>query len=733
VLVRTKGLWGSEFGRGKGYQFSFADCLKKHFWQVFTNLFFFMPKRNVEIEFVECPKDFPKGESKDVINRYLEKFYNVACTPNTYVPYHWYEMGGTRYLPEPEVCKVKEDVSRIPDEVRDAVFDKLHEYTNKVIIKNTDTLGTDLSLDSLVIAEIHAWIQDHFGVQVNSPETLKTVSNLLIAAIGESSSVEMLRPVPPEWFIPDDPEKATIVEGKTIAECFLNLAKTHPDRPVIADQNTGVMSYRKIILAILALKDEIEKIPEERVGIIMPACCMSSVLYLTTVFSGKIPVMINWTVGARNVMHCLKTAGVKHILTAKVVKERLEGKGTDFSEYEDMLMYLEDIGASLSLPHKLWAKFQSLFCWNALRKAKISDIGVILFTSGSESFPKAVPIRHEAMIENLRPAIVVAEMRHDDAAIGMLPPFHSFGMLMNVVMPFTTCFRVVYHANPTEGAMISRLAAAYKATLIVGTPTFIGNILRHATEDQMATMRLMVTGAEKCPDSVFERMGEICPKCVVSEGYGITECGPIVSFSNPTHKSSGNLGGVLSCHEWMLTDPECNHKVLSGEIGMLLLRGVSVFQGYANHDSADPFVEFDGKKWYKTGDLVRVNDAGKLFFCGRLKRFIKLGGEMVSLPAIEEVLLAAYPAGEDAEGPVLAVEALGDEFSPIVTVFTTIPLEIDDVNQKLRQAGMGAINSVRKIVPVNEIPVFATGKTNYREMKKMGTAEEQKKQVEKDS
>ncbi|MCQ2397395.1 MAG: 1-acyl-sn-glycerol-3-phosphate acyltransferase, partial [Lentisphaeria bacterium] len=214
VLVRTTGLWGSDFGRAKGYQLNFGTVLKRHIWHVILGGIFFMPRRHVSVEFVTRPEDMPDGSDKDLLNRYLENFYNKAMRPNTYVPYTW--LGGRACtMPEPDSYNASADTSRVPDEIRTKIKDKLREMTGKRLIRDTDTLGTDLGLDSLVLVELQQWLTEQFGHEAPNPDNLRTVANLLFAAIGESASVEPLVPVPANWFY-DDPEPLSITQSESI-------------------------------------------------------------------------------------------------------------------------------------------------------------------------------------------------------------------------------------------------------------------------------------------------------------------------------------------------------------------------------------------------------------------------------------------------------------------------------------------------------------------------------------
>ena len=341
---------------------------------------------------------------------------------------------------------------------------------------------------------------------------------------------------------------------------------------------------------------------------------------------------------------------------------------------------------------------------------------IVLFTSGSESLPKAVPLTHANILANLNDLCRVFEFRHDDRLIGMLPPFHSFGLVITTVLPLLAGVPVVYHPNPTEGATLARLIKAYRVTLLVGTPTFLNGIVRAVKADELDSLRAVISGAEKCPENLYEMVMRLWPHVSVVEGYGITECSPVVSVNDVTAPQPGTIGKVLPSVEQAIVDVTGGRRVERGQPGLLLVRGPSIFAGYLNFEGASPFVEFEGRTWYRTGDLVTEAADGVLTFAGRLKRFVKLGGEMISLPAIEEILNRHYVQATD-DGPVLAVEATPVELNPELVLFTIRELAREEVNQCLREAGLSALYNIRTIVKLAAIPVLGTGKTDYRALK----------------
>jgi long-chain-fatty-acid--[acyl-carrier-protein] ligase len=544
------------------------------------------------------------------------------------------------------------------------------------------------------------------------------VADVVLAAAGRgvSAAPADVRPAPAAWFAQrDNRARMTVPPGATIPEVFLAQARQRLDQPLLLDQSSGVRTYRDIVTAVLILKPLLERVEGGHVGIMLPASVGASVFLLASQFAGKTPVMVNWTAGLRTIRHSLELLGVTRVITARALVTKLEGLGIDLTDIRDRFWFVEDLLGGLTLSQKLAAGLRSRLSWRALEAAAPREHAVVLFTSGSEALPKAVPLTHTNLLTNARDMLPRGEMAEGDVILGMLPPFHSFGLMTNVVLALCAGIRTAYHPIPTESAVLARLIETYGATVLIGTPTFLAGIVRVADDRQLATLRLVVTGAERCPDALYAVLGRRWPRLTVLEGYGITECSPVVSVSPLSAPVGGSIGFLLDSLTGAVVDLALTRRVATGETGLLLVRGPSVFPGYLHHGGESPFVSFEGHTWYRTGDLVRQDERGVLYFEGRLKRFVKLGGEMISLPAIESVVLRLAPDQEG--GPYLAVEATGDPDSPEVTLFTTVPLERADANAAIRDAGFSPLHHIRQVVRVDAIPVLGTGKTDYRRLK----------------
>ncbi len=714
VLIRTHGLWGSRFSWSYGKKPLVTPTLLKGLKSILLNGIFFSPRRTVAIELFE-PEMLPRDASRKEINGYLEEYYNQKPESNTYVPYTIWEGGGVQTRPEPQRHSLQGNDQKISPVIRKQVTRFLSKISGINGFNDETSLARDMGMDSLVIVELFTWLEEEFGFPQGNIDSVQTVGDVMLAACGEAVSLgeNDLEEVPNKWQDKPRYQRPENFQEMKLTDAFLAQAEANIDKAIIADQRSGIKTYRDLLIAIMVLKREIEKLPGKYIGIMLPASVGATILYLSTLFGGKIPVMVNWTLGRKNLLHNLESLGVEKVMTAQLLLSRVEKQGIDLTDITDRLLCLEDLGKEISKWSKLRAFIKSRVSWTELKNARVQDTAVILFTSGSESLPKIVPLTHRNILTNISDVYDIVTINDEDSFLGILPPFHSFGIAVCIAMPLCMGLRVVYYPNPTDGGMLGRIIDAYNVSFMIGTPTFLNGIVRASTNEQLQSLRLVVTGAEKCPPRVYEAVRNRCPQTTILEGYGVTECSPVISANREDNPVAESIGKILPSLEYSLVDPDNNHRVELGEKGMLLVRGPSVFDGYQNYDGPSPFVEFEGKQWYKTGDLITEDADGLLTFSGRLKRFIKLGGEMVSLVAIESVLEQVYTDEKD-EGPCLAVVPTQVEDRPELILYTTKPIQREEVNQHIRQSGLSGLHNIRQVVQLNELPLLGTGKVDYR-------------------
>jgi acyl-CoA synthetase (AMP-forming)/AMP-acid ligase II/acyl carrier protein len=781
VLVRTRGVWGSTFTMAyTGDHPDLGRCTLRALGWALAALFVFLPRRKVTMTIEQIDRRSLPGITREKLNPFLEEWYNRGAPEKpAFVPFSF--LFGPREHEFPAPPKGGEvDLDKIRPATIRAVNEMVEERLKRPLSSEENSAAMQLErlgLDSLERMDLAFHIEDRFGFR--SDRVAETLGELWALAEGQLSTGEnKTQPAPPAWNVPPKNTEAPAVLGETLAEAFVRRVLKQPDDVVAADQLSGVLSYRKLYVAARLMAKRFRSIrhtpsadvgsaprspsaPEggtaakangtrsvpdtlgdvtlrgsttlaDRtrpplpatlpsnlipVGVLLPGSVAADIVFFGLHLAGKLPVLLNWTTGPANLAHAVKTLGIARVITSKKLIDRL-GIRIEGAEY----LFLEDIRSGIG---KLEAAATLLSTYvlrgrllHALPQPDADSPAVVLFTSGSESTPKAVPLSHCNLITNLRASLKVLQAQSGDVLLGFLPPFHSFGLLGNILAPVLSGIRVAHYPDPTDAAGLVRTAATYKTTIMVTTPTFLSYMLGAARAEDLASLRVIVTGAEKCPDTLFERAKQMIPHAAILEGYGITECSPVVAGNLRDKIKLGTVGPPVDGVELCIVDPDSRQKLPAGSTGMALVRGPSIFSGYLNYDGPDPFAMVDGKRWYVTGDLVRVDEDGYIHFCGRLKRFLKIGGEMVSLPALEEPLSRLYPPTEN--GPQVAVEGV-DLPSRWIVLYTTLDISLQQANAILAEAGLRGVMRLDAVERIAAIPVLGTGKTDYKVLRKMAS------------
>lgn len=738
VLVRIKGLWGSSFSRAlAGTAPSLSSAILDALKVVFKNLIFFTPRREVTVELVPAPADFPRTASRVEMNKYLENWYNKPDgltqqkgeLPGDSLMLVSYSMWSDKFIPvrqitdSPDKEVAYEDV---PKAVKEKVYRKLAELKDwdPAKIKPEMTLASDLGLDSLDTADLVAFLNDQFDVTGVPPNELTTVGKVLAVASKQIVLQEVVEDDNGDlskWLLPVEKKRVMVAPGDTIAEVFLNQCARDGNSIACADGRIGVQTYSKLKLRTILLAECLRHLPGKYIGVMLPASVAANLLILACEIAGKVPLMVNWTVGPRHLESVVKLSDVQVVISSWAFIDRLEN--VDLTGVDDRLLMLEDIVRDLSLTDKLKAFVRSKRSTKSIMKIfGIDKLGkdseaVLLFTSGTESMPKGVPLSNNNILSNLRAALTFQEVFSDDIIFGILPPFHSFGFTVSGILGLLSGVRVFYSPDPMDGKRLANGFARWHVTIMCGAPTFIKGMLKAATKEQLATMRLCVTGAEKAPPELFEMLRNFNKPDSLIEAYGITECSPGLTM-NPVGGHSKGVGIALPTVELLVVHPETEAILPVGQRGLILAKGPNVFNGYLNPGISSPFTTINGERWYKTGDLGFLDEEGILTISGRMKRFIKMGGEMVSLASIEDALLQMAPRKNwptSEEGPALAVcakETAGEKTR--IFLFSRFDLSVDEVNESLKEAGFSNLVKVANVTKLVEIPIMGTGKINYR-------------------
>jgi long-chain-fatty-acid--[acyl-carrier-protein] ligase len=525
-------------------------------------------------------------------------------------------------------------------------------------------------------------------------------------------------PVPAAWFaLPRSTDAPAVLAG-TVAEAFVRRALVAPKEPAVADRISGVLPSRRLLVGASLMARRFAAWPEKHVGVMLPASVAADIVFFALHMAGKTPVMMNWTTGPANLAHGVKVTGTQRIITSKKLVDRL-GIEVPGAPYEYLETIRGGIGKAEQISTLVGTILNSGAILRGLPKQDPDEPAVFLFTSGSESAPKTVPLSHTNLITNIADSLEVLEVTAADSLLGFLPPFHSFGLTGNVLLPHLTGIRSVRHADPTDARGLVETIRAFHPTMLFTTPTFLSYILSVSKAGDLKSLRRIIAGAERCPDAVFERTAALAPEAVILEGYGITECSPVLAANRVADRRRGFIGRPVRNVDIRVVDVDSGEPVATGETGMLLASGPSIFSGYLNHDGPSPFVELEGKQWYRTGDLVVADADNWLAFKGRLKRFLKAGGEMISLPALEEPFSKRYPADEN--GPKVAVEGIETPGGRQIALFTTFPLTLREASQILLEDGLRGVMRLDEVRQLEAIPVLGTGKTDYKELRRQVT------------
>jgi long-chain-fatty-acid--[acyl-carrier-protein] ligase len=712
LLARTRGIWGSSFSYAfTGSSPPLGRRLLEGVGLLLANLVFFMPRRRVQITFERIRRDQLPDVRRESLNPWLEKWYSPDGpeTP-TSVPYHFLFGPRTHEFP-PAASADEEDLSLVKPETRQAVADILAEKLGRPLTgaeQQPSTTLDQLGLDSLDGMELTSALAKRFGSSNGQVPGNMGQLWAMAQGLGQTAS---LKPPPPTWFQPLSARGLVEPLGDSIIHAFVNRALAQRRDVIVGDDRAGHLTYERLLIGTLIMARRFARLPTNNVGLLLPASVAADVSFMGLLLAGKLPVLLNWTTGPAHLAHAAQLMKLTHVITSRAFIERTEIKvnGVEYLYLEDLRKEVSKLELFLTL---LRVRFLSAGIRRLLPKIDPQQPAMVLFTSGSEKAPKAVPLTHTNILHEMRAAVSFVGLTHDEVILGFLPPFHSFGIAACMLLPLLGGMRVVHHADPTDAAGSARKIATYRVTMLIGTPTFISYILERCKPGDLDSLRFIVVGAEKCPASLYDRARQLAPKAELLEGYGITECSPVVAVNRPGATRPGTVGQALPGVEVRGVDLESEEAVQAGKTGMLWVSGPTVFPGYLGYDGPSPFREWQGKRWYVTGDLAEIDADGYIRLAGRLTRFLKAGGEMISLPALEEPFSKRYPPSDD--GPRVAVEGIEGEAGRHIVLFTTESPSLENANKILQEEGFRGVMRLDEVRHVDRLPLLGTGKVDYK-------------------
>src|SRR5438552_4736235 len=513
-------------------------------------------------------------------------------------------------------------------------------------------------------------------------------------------------------------------------ECVRGLKRRPFATAVIDGLDHSSLSRSKLLGAAVALSRFLRKqFADERIAIVLPASKGSMVANLAVTLVGKVPVDLNFTVGRAANESCCKRANLRVAISATPFIERAK----DFP-WPEQVLKLDELMPRL--------KPQILFWWTMsillparllLRLLQIPREGghaeaTLLFTSGTTGEPKGVVLSHRNIVGNVSQFRQLLDATKDDAILASLPFFHSFGSTATLWYPLIEGVRTITYPNPLEAAKNAALIKRYKLTLLLATPTFLRGYLRKVDPDDLRSVRLVITGAEKLPLDLAKNFEERFNHKVF-EGYGLTETSPVVSVNLPEPRPTksgeqvqpssrlGSVGKMAPGIAAEIREPETDRKLSLHETGMLWLRGVNIFEGYLLDPERTAEVLRDG--WLKTGDLGRFDEDGFLYIEGRLSRFSKIGGEMVPHEAIESKIVDVLSLSGRDERPIAVMGVQDEAKGEALVLLSAVDIDLAELRKKLHEAGVPNLWVPRRVQRVDSIPVLASGKLDLKKCREL--------------
>ncbi|MFC0632528.1 AMP-binding protein [Brevundimonas balnearis] len=498
----------------------------------------------------------------------------------------------------------------------------------------------------------------------------------------------------------------TASSPETVFDALIEARDRFGDKEILEDQDRKPLTYTGLIRAAFVLGRKIAALtePGERVGVLLPSSMGVVVTFFGLHAHGRIPTMLNFTAGERNVKAAIQAAGVKRVLTARrfIDQAKLEDLVAAIGTVAE-IVWLDDVRASIGLQDKVYGLMAGLMPKRFRARTDPAAPGVILFTSGSFGSPKGVVLSQWNLVSNTRQVAQHIALKPEWVMFNPLPTFHCFGLTGGVLLPILTGMKAFEYPSPLHAKQIVELLPDVKASILLATDTFLNQYARVAGADDFDTLQFVVAGAEKVRDETHHLFNTRFHGLKLLEGYGATEAAPVVAVNHPDRNRPGSVGQVLPGMEWRLEPIEG-----IDEGARLYLRGPNVMSGYlaeGDPERVEPLP--DG--WHDTGDIVDIDEEGYISILGRAKRFAKIGGEMVSLAAVEGLASAVWPEGRH------AVVAVADtrKGEKLVLVTDRSDAEVARLTEWARDHGAPELAVPKKIVRVAELPVLGTGKTDY--------------------
>jgi acyl-[acyl-carrier-protein]-phospholipid O-acyltransferase/long-chain-fatty-acid--[acyl-carrier-protein] ligase len=480
----------------------------------------------------------------------------------------------------------------------------------------------------------------------------------------------------------------------------------------------GTYGYGDLLKMSLALGRLLTKVSDEgeHVGILMPNMVATVGLLIGASAFKRVPCMLNYTAGADGMQNACHTACVRTVVTSRLFLEKANLTEEVARLNNIRLVYLEDLRKEFRTADKLWLMGYALwFPMLAVPEGDPEAPAVVLFTSGSEGKPKGVVLSHRALLANVDQIMARVPLGPQDKFLGCLPIFHSFGLTGSVLLPIVCGAKVMLYTSPLHYKVIPEMVRDKRCTVLFATGTFLNQYARNAAPGDLKSLRYVVSGAEKLAEPVRALWREKFGIDII-EGYGTTETAPVLAANAPDRNRHGTVGCLVQGIESRLIQVPGIHNG-----GELHVRGPNLMSGYYRYENPgqlEPPNSAAGQGWYNTGDVVDIDPEGYISVVGRLKRFAKVAGEMVSLEVVEDIARAASASADAMHAATCAVDMTRGE--AIILFTTDSDLTREHLASAARGLGYPEIAVPRRIKVVESLPLLGSGKIDYMKLHSMG-------------
>jgi len=517
--------------------------------------------------------------------------------------------------------------------------------------------------------------------------------------------------------------------GRSLGEHFVRTARKNFSRHCMSDSTGRRLNYGQSLVRAIILSDKIAKLTDEqeKIGILLPPSVGGVLANVAVTMLGKVTVNLNYTVSEDVIGSAVEQCGIRSIISSRRFVEKIAGLGR-----LPGLIFIEDIVGDLGFGVKIKAYLRARFVPRGLlmkiRTRSNDDLATIIFSSGSSGRPKGVMLSHHNILSNIEAVRTVFRLREDDNLCAVLPFFHSFGFTCALWLPIVSGVSAGYVASPVDGSLVGRAVRQNCSTVLFAAPTFLLNYVRRVKQEDFASLRSAVAGAEKLKKSVadgFEAKFGVRPL----EGYGVTELSPVVSLNladveiggvGQIGNKEGTVGQPIPGVAVRIVSPESRKEMAVGESGLLMVKGPNVMLGYLNKEKETAEVLEDG--WYNTGDIASIDKDGFLMITDRLLRFSKIGGEMVPHVGVEEV----YLSGLDTDERVVAVTGVPDarKGEELVVLHLEKAGEADKLHEIISRSNLPNMWKPRRdnYIRIESMPALGSGKLDIMRLRKIAMA-----------